>query len=148
MPENRAVVRALSQRVLAEVASPDEAAVSASFIEPLIDMADSGEVVSVEAAEEPGGFGGNDLLVFVVVPVIVTVMGNIITEFGKLAIEELKGKLKQDKEAKAILVKITVRDVEAVVTQVAARTGSTRAKKKNKELRRRIYAAIIEYLDC
>jgi hypothetical protein len=142
IPENRAVVRALSLRVLAEVATADEVTVSASFIEPLIDMADRGEVVSVEASDKPGGFGGNDLLAFVVVPVVAEVVVKLLIKGIGLATEEARKKLKYNKEAKAIL-KITIGDVEAIVT----RTRSKRGRDKINALTQSVNAALLAYVE-
>jgi len=143
IPENRAVVRALCQRVLAEVAA-DEVADSADLIDPLMDMAARGEVVAVDTSDEHGGFGGSDLLVLVVVPMVVGVVSKLIADGIELVIKEAGEKLKRDrdKEAKNLL-RINVGDVEAIIT----RTGSKRSRKKINELTRAVNAAILAYLE-
>lgn len=140
LPENREAVRVISERVLTEVA-PDEVEVSAGFIEPLIDMASRGETVTVDTSDEAGGFGGADLMVMVVVPVVVTVLGNVLTKLGEVGVEELRKKLKSEKEPKAF-IKITVDDIEVVVR----RTKSPGAKRKIKALAKAVNAALLEYL--
>ncbi len=140
VPENRAAVRAISQQVLAEV-EPDEVEVSASFIEPLIDMTARGEIVTVDTSDEAGGFGAADLMVTVVVPVVVAVLGNLLTKLGEVEIEELKKKLKREKEAK-VFIKVTVEDIEVVVK----RTKSPGAKRKIKALAGALNGALLEYL--
>jgi len=141
IPENRAAVRAISQRVLAKV-EPDELEVSAGLVDPLIDMAAAGKVVTVDTSDKAGGFGGADLMVMVVVPVVVAVLGNLLTKLGELGIDQLKEKLKQKKEATA-LAKITVGDIEAVVSY----TKSSRGMKRTKELASAVNIVLLEYLE-
>lgn len=140
VPENRTAVQVISQQVLAEV-EPDEVEVSTGFIEPLIDMAVRGEIVTVDTSDEAGGFGGADLMVAVVVPIVVAVLSKLLADLGGVGIEDLKKKLKRDKEAKAF-IKITVGDIEAVVS----RTKSPGGKKKIKALAKAVNAALLEYL--
>lgn len=140
--ENRAAVRAISERVLAEI-EPDELEISVGFIDPLIDMAAGGEIVTVDTSDEAGSFGGADLMVMVVVPLVVAVLGDLLTKLGELGIEELKKKLKRNKEARTI-AKITVGDIEAVVRRIK----SPRASRRTKELARTVNVVLLEYLEA
>lgn len=139
-PENRAAVRAISQQVLVEVA-PDEASVSARFIEPLIDMAAEGKMVNADNADQEMGLGGGELIVLIVVPTVTEVLGKLLVKLGEEGIEALKKRLKRDKEAKKF-IEIKVDDIEAVVS----RSRSPGAKKKVRELTRALNAALLAYL--
>lgn len=141
VPENRAMVRTISQRVLSKI-EPDELEVSIGLIDPLIDMAAEGETVTTDTSDEPGSFGGADLMVMVVVPVVVAVVGDLLTELGKLGIEQLKKKLKQEKRTQST-VQVAVGDVEMIVKRV----GSSKAKKRTKELTQAVNVVLLDYLE-
>jgi len=139
-PENRAAVRAISQQVLAEVA-PAEISVSARFIDPLIEMAAEGRPITADSTDQAFGLGGGELMVLVIVPVVTTVLGKLLTKIGEDSIEALKKKLKHDRKAKAF-IEITVDDVEVVIS----RSKSPGAKKKVRKLARAVNAALLAYL--
>ena len=141
LPGNRKAALVISQQVLAQIA-PDETMETATLVEPLIDMAGKGEVVTIDTSDQAGSFGGADLMVIVVVPAVVTLITNLLTEFGKAGIEELREIAKRKEEAKTLL-KVTVGDVEAVVR----RTKSAKGKKRTKELVQAINAALVDYLE-
>ena len=60
-------VRALALRILGSVA-PEEVEFSQAYLEPLIGMAQAGELVTIDRNEHAGGFGGADLLLISIVP--------------------------------------------------------------------------------
>lgn len=138
--ENQMAVRVISQQVLAEV-EPGEIK-TAGFIEPLIDMVARGEAVTVDTSGEVGGLGQADPMVLVVVPLVVTILGNLLAKLGEVGVGELRKKLKREKEAKAF-IKITVGDIEAIVSS----TKSPRGKRKIKELAKAVNAALAAYLE-
>lgn len=140
-PENREAARIISQRVLAEV-EPKELEISAGLVDPLLDMSAQGKVITADTSDQPGSFGGVDLMVVVVVPLVVTVLGNLLTELGKIGIEELKEKLKQRERAEDLIL-VASRDVEAIVS----RTKSTRGARKSKELTQALNKTLLEYLE-
>ncbi|MCP4111349.1 MAG: hypothetical protein GY749_38440 [Desulfobacteraceae bacterium] len=86
IPQNRECVRFISQRVLSEIA-PEQLEVSVGFIDPLMDMCARGEIAQVGSSDKAGGFGGTDLMIMVVVPIVVNIISNrlydIITKKGK-----------------------------------------------------------------
>jgi hypothetical protein len=140
-PENREAARIVSQRVLAEV-EPKELEISAGLIDPLLDMSAQGKVITTDTSDQPGGFGGSDLMVLVVVPIVVTVLGNLLTELGKIGVEELKEKIKQRKDAEDLIL-VASSDVEAIVS----RAKSTRGARKSKELTQALNKTLLEYLE-
>ncbi len=139
--ENRDAARIISQRVLAEV-EPKELEISAGLIDPLLDMSAQGKVITTDTSDQPGGFGGSDLMVLVVVPIVVTVLGNLLTELGKIGVEELKEKIKQRKDAEDLIL-VASSDVEAIVR----RAKSTRGARKSKELTQALNKTLLEYLE-
>ena len=141
VPENRMAVRAISRRVLAEL-EPDEVQASAGFIDPLIDVAAAGEIITVDTSDEAGSFGGADLMVIVVVPVVVDVVGNLLARLGERKIDELKERLRRKKDP-YVLVRITVDDLEVIVKS----TKSARGKRKIKKIVQAMNTALIEYLE-
>jgi hypothetical protein len=140
VPGNRASVRTVSQWVLAEIA-PDELEASVGFIDSLIDMAAEGEVVTVDVYDKAGSFGGADLMVMVVVPVVITALGELLAKLGEAGIDGLKRKLRREKEAET-LVAISVDDVEVVVSRI----GPPGSKRRTKKLAKAVNKALIEYL--
>jgi hypothetical protein len=119
IPENREAVKAIVSRVLAEV-EPVEAEVAACYIEPLLDWAERGEVVSVDLWNEPGRFGNLDLLVRLIVPLVATAMARAgAGKEGSVTREELK----------AMIV----------------RTRSTQGRRRMEELGRVINAALTQH---
>jgi hypothetical protein len=141
VPENRAAARSISQQVAAALA-PSEAKLSERFIEPLLDMVAKGESLTTEASEKEMGFGGADLVLLVVVPVVVAVLINLLTKLSEDSIEAIKARVKKEKEAKAF-IKITVQDLELVVS----RTKFAGNKKKTQELEKAINAALLDYFE-
>jgi hypothetical protein len=138
--ENRDAARIISQRVLAEV-EPKELEISAGLIDPLLDMSAQGKVITTDTSDQPGGFGGADLMVLVVVPIVVTVLGNLLTELGKIGVEELK-EIKQRKDAEDLIL-VASSDIESIIS----RTQSTRGAGKSKELTQALNKTLLEYLE-
>jgi len=141
-PENREAARTISQHVLAEV-EPSELEVSVGLIDPLLDMAAQGEMATADSSDEAGGFGGSDLLVMVVVPLVVTVLGDLLVEVGKVGIKEIKEKLEQRKDAKDLILVASSSNVDAVVRHAQSLRGAGR----KKELTRALATALLEYLE-
>lgn len=141
-PENREAARTISQHVLAEV-EPGELEVSVGLIDPLLDMSAQGEMVTADSSDEAGGFGGSDLLVMVVVPLVVTVLGDLLVELGKVGIKEIKEKLEQRKDAKDLILVASSSNVDAVVRRAQSLRGAGR----KKELTRALATVLFEYLE-
>jgi hypothetical protein len=128
VPGNRTTVKTLTRDILARV-EPDEVEASLILMDPLVEMVSQDEVPAAEVSDEAGGFGGSDLLVLVVVPLVVDILGNLLTKWGEMELEKLRERLKQEKEAKA-LIRVTTGDLQAVI----ARTKSLRALERTGEL--------------
>jgi len=132
-PEDRALVETISQQVLANVA-PSESEETADFIGEFVDMAAKDQIKVVSSPDrETGGFGSEDLIVAVVVPVIVGVVKDILVELGKTKISELQETLALQKQQEvARLVKV---HTGRVTEYYIARSRSARARTKAKEIK-------------
>jgi len=139
-PENRAAVKIISQRVLAEV-EPDELGKAARFIEPLMDMAARDEVVVRDPAHQAGGFGSADLIVSVVIPTIVTALVNLLRQL-ETARMEAANKKKMESEVNQLIKA----EVEQAMEEMLRRTRSMKAKRKSKALKRAVIAEITRHL--
>ena len=104
-PENRAVVHHISRKLLANVA-PEEAEITSAFIDPLIEMAADGKILTTDTLDEAGGFGGADLMVVVAVQVAITVVGKWLTRFGESDVTGISRRLQETKNLEAS-IKIT-----------------------------------------
>jgi hypothetical protein len=72
-------VRTIIEEVQVQLGvAPGEVALSAEFMEPLLEMAVNGELVELDSSNEPGMFGGPDLLCFVVVPLVVSTLEKLL----------------------------------------------------------------------
>lgn len=68
-----------------------EMEVSRVYLEPLIELADQGEVMPIDRRDPAGGFGGVDLLIATVVPAMAAALG--LRRSGNLSDAELAGAL-------------------------------------------------------
>lgn len=78
VPAHREAVRACIVDVLAEVA-PEEVEVVIGYIDPFMDCAARGELVAIDSSEEAGRFGGGDWMLLAVVPLVVTMLGDLLS---------------------------------------------------------------------
>lgn len=141
-PENRAAVQMISQQAVATLA-PGQVKRSERFMEPLLEILARGEELNSETSEKEMGLGvADDMIVLVVIPVLVPVLTALITKLGIETIEALKQLFKKDDKPAKTLIKITVDDVELVVS----RTKFAGNKKKIKELTEALNTALIDYL--
>lgn len=87
--ENRIAVRDISQHILERVA-PDEAALPTGFLDATIAATARGQVFASDSSDVAGGLGGVDLAMLIVVPAVVTVLTNLLTQSGVESITALK----------------------------------------------------------
>ena len=112
LPENRQVAQNASRRVL-ETMAPEKAALSAVFIEPLLDMVADGEISAIDTADEAGGFGAPDLIVMIVVPAVVSALATVMTRAGVQTLSGVKKEQIKENE-KEIALQIS-EDIKIVV---------------------------------
>jgi len=140
-PENQAAIQAISYDVLLKIA-PDEVEASQVFLAPLIDMAIHGEEMPSSSPDKAGGLGSVDLMAMVVIPVVVTVLSDLLVELGKVKVEEIKEERQKAREAKA-LKRITYEDIAPLVKRI--RPAST--KKEIYHLAEAVNKILLEYLE-
>jgi hypothetical protein len=136
LPQNRTTVENISMQVLAEV-EPDELEIATRFIGPLIDLAARDEVVVRDPAHQPSGFGNADLIASVIVPIIVSALGNLLQKLAGTGID----KKKLESETKEKLDELIKTEVEKATEEMLRRTRSSKARRKSKALKR---ATILE----
>jgi hypothetical protein len=142
IPENRSAAKLISQQVLARI-KPTEVEASAAFIDPLLDMTASGKTVTIDDSDEVGSFGGADLAVAVVVPIVVEVIGKLLVKLGETKIEDIRKRRKAkelDEEARAFIT-IAVDDIEVIVKRINPSMG----RREIKNLAQAINQALLEY---
>lgn len=88
-PELRPTARDLVRRSL-EILDPDEADLVEELIDPLVDRAIRGERIDPGAGDVPGGFGGADLVVWAVVPIVLHAISRLFATLGDDWIHELR----------------------------------------------------------
>lgn len=137
-PKFRIVAANISESVLGQVA-PDELIVNP--VDDLLDLAVDGQLVKATPDDHAGGFGGADLVAFVVIPVVVSVLSDLLAEFGKMGLEELQKewRRRKEKERERLLRDCTTIHVDVVIVD----THSRAAKKK----RRQIIRITVEQID-
>lgn len=121
--ESRNAVRAISYSILAKIA-PDEGATLAGLIDPLLDMAAEGEVVKVDRSDKAGGLGSADLLAFVIVPAVVTIVSNLMLKWDIHSWKEFRQKVKYEEFT------VQVEDIIVIIK----RTNSAKGAKQQKEI--------------
>jgi len=139
-PENRAAVHNIGQELLAEVA-PEEAEVTTSFIEPLIEMTARGETITADSLDESGGFGGADLMVVVAVQVAIAVLHKLLTRSDEASVEEFKRRLQSEENPKT-LIKIEADDVKIAILN----TNSSQGKKNSRQIIKAVNLILSAYL--
>lgn len=144
-PENIRAVETISLEVLSSV-EPEEISIADKLMGRMLKMAENGETVIRPPTVDAGGFGNVDLITTVVVPIIVAVLTNLLTEFGKVGIEKLKLYLSDDKEKGKQASKLIKKIVEEQVEHVITTTQSTNARRKSKKIKETITHKVKEYL--
>jgi hypothetical protein len=129
--ESRNTLRAISHWVLTQI-DPSEAVISTGLIDPLLDLTAKGEVVTVDLSDQASGLGGSDLLAFVVVPAVATVVSNLIMKWGVSSWAEFKQKASQEE------IVVQVEDIVVIVR----RTKSEKGRKQQRELAAAIGTAL------
>ncbi len=132
IPQNRECVRFISQRVLSEIA-PEQLEVSVGFIDPLMDMCSRGEVAQAGSSDKAGGFGGTDLMVMVVVPIVVNIISNRLYD-----IIIIKKAVRTKPENKIIFV-----DIQYIVLVIKPSSS----KKEITHMAEAVNKAVEDYLD-
>jgi hypothetical protein len=97
IPENRECVRIISQQILTKL-RPGEISLSEGLIDPLMNMYADGKKVTLTKSDKAGGFGGSDLMVMILVPIVINVLSNLLTEYGKNKMGELKEQRKKSRK--------------------------------------------------
>lgn len=139
--ENRAAVHNISQRVLEGIA-PDEAALSAGFLDATIATVASGYTPEPDSSDLPGGLGGVDWAALIVVPAVVAVLTNLLTRSGAQNVTALKSTLHLNKPDD-IVTYIDMDDVTVIVKQAGGKWN----KRKNRRFIQLVSAALWQCLE-
>ncbi|HEV7505347.1 MAG TPA: hypothetical protein VGS07_10580 [Thermoanaerobaculia bacterium] len=89
VPANREAVRAVALKALTKL-EPSGAEVALGYLEPLIDMAARGEVVTMDLWDEAGRFGTVDLLVPLVAPLVAQALARAGGGIASVTVEDVK----------------------------------------------------------
>lgn len=131
-------IESIGLEVIREL-EPDELPFAERTIKKLVSSAIEGKTpVITESADEAGGFGDVDLISTVVIPILVAVIGHILSKFGELGIEHLKNRWKDKKEEKTGATKIIQVIIEDEVNRTLSVTRSKKARKKPKLIKETI----------
>lgn len=131
--ENREQITSICQQILDHVA-PIESEETSDFIDEFIDLAamDKSKVVSVSGSES-GGFGNEDVIIAVVVPIVVGVVKDLLVTFGKTKMSELQEALASRKPQEvASLIRV---HANRVIEYQVDCSRSAKARAKMKELK-------------
>lgn len=109
-----ATLRALEELGVNEV----EMEVSQMYLEPLLELAEGGEVMPIDTSDPAGGFGGADLWIATLIPALAAAMG--LRNAGTVSRSTL----------------------DSAIDEVVRRVGSPRAIKDRAALERVIYSAM------
>ena len=139
-PNNRNAVQGISQGVLLNV-KPEEAETSTALINPLIEMLRVGQVVRFGAVAQAGSFGGTDLLISFIVPLVIAIVGDLLEKLSKVDIQEVENMVSDGKDIEA-LVEMKLDDIETVVSLTQYSGG----KKQVEKMAKAVNAALLEYL--
>lgn len=139
VPENSAATRIISELVLTKVAS-SEVATTASFIEPVLDMMANDQEIHIDTSDEAGGFGGADLAVLVVVPVITTILSNFLLNQGLEKITAYRKSL--DQSNAQVLFQVDTADLQVMIKGL----GADWNRRKVRKLTKAINTILLEYL--
>lgn len=141
-PSHRQAVKTIVRRALIET-EPLEAELVESFIDPLIDEAAKGEITQIDTANSGGGFGGADLMVVVIVPVVIQAISKLLDQLGWDGFQQLRKRLTDGDPDARVLVEVSEVEVKVIVRH----TRSPGARRRVKELTRIINEVLADYLE-
>lgn len=130
-PANSLILWEIVAEVLHEV-GPDEAVVTAVFIDPLLEEFFHGQMVSFDTSEEAGSFGGADWLVVTLVPLVAT------------TVELLQRRLAELGESGATRPDLLITDLvtPSKVAEMARRVNSSHAREQAAAIARALHTSL------
>lgn len=142
-PDLRRTVTELVRRSL-EILDPAEADLVQELIDPLVGRAIRGDRIDPGAEDGPGGFGGADLVVWAVVPLVLHAMSHLLSSLGEDWIRELRARRAEGRlSGHGSFFAISLEEAEVVVRV----SGFPGRRHQLPELVRAVHDAILSTLD-
>jgi len=146
-PDNLEAIRAISGEVIHEV-EPEEDISVKRLADRLVKGYEEGKLTAATSdAGNAGGFGDIDLVTLLVIPLVVSVLGEILKQFAIRGVAELIDWIKKDKDnAKKVSDSIDV-IVEQKYEEVSGKVNSKKAWAKGKNIRASVKVRVKKRLE-
>jgi hypothetical protein len=144
---NLEAIRAIGQNVILEIA-PDERLSAGKLMDRIVQVNEQRKVLEAKtSSNEAGSFGGLDLVTLVVVPLIVTTLGEICKQLVIWRIDELKKQAKKNKESEKQLSTLVDIVVEQKYEEISRKVNSEKSRSKRKVILKSTKLQIKKYLE-
>lgn len=142
---NLKVIRGLAKAVIQDVA-PDEELTAAKLTDQILEKYERGEVLVADTSlSDPGSFGSVDLVTLVVIPLLVTTIGELCKQLVIWSIEEIKNDLDSEKISKQKLSQIIDVIVDSKYEETDKKVKSKKSRAKGRKIPKAVKVRVKNY---